>query len=70
MEYMRLDGFLGAAVSKLVNKAVEAKVGFKPGINIEGMEVVGDDTQNKVLVRAELSMSQEQFNKFIEEVTK
>lgn len=71
MEYMRIEGFLGRAVSKLINKAVETKVGFKPEIELQGLnfKTEGDD-ESTVIVNTQLRMSRESFEKLIEEVTK
>ena len=35
MEYMRIEGFLGGAISKLINKGIESKFGYKPDISLD-----------------------------------
>lgn len=70
MEYMRIGGFLGNAVSKLVNKGVEAKVGFKPGIDIRKLDLSTDEDENYVRLDVSAIMRREDFEKLFEEVTK
>lgn len=86
MEYMRLDGFLGGAVSKLINKAIENKLGYRPGFNVESFnlsttEKVAIDMskdlatntnlfEDRVVVDLRVSMTKEDFDKLMEEVTK
>lgn len=74
MEYMRIEGFIGKAVSKLINKAVESKVGFKPGIELESLTFkdahAPKTDEELVAVYLTATMSREAFEKLIEEVTK
>jgi len=70
MEYMRLEGFLGRAVSRLVNKALETKVGFNPNLDIQGLKVDTGDDEDFVRVNCSVIMSRNDFEKVIEEVTK
>ena len=74
MEYMRLEGVLGGAVSKLINKGIAEKLGYRPGINIDEFKLYTDtkDNGNQEIVKANLTvtMTQEDFNKLIEEATK
>lgn len=77
MEYMRLDGFLGGAVSKLINKAIENKLGYRPGFNVESFNLSTKDLptntnslEERVVVDLRVSMTKEGFNKLMEEVTK
>lgn len=69
MEYMRIEGFLGGAFSKLINKAVETKTGFKPEIDLQSLNLKTTDEET-VEMTLTVSMSQEAFNKLIEEATK
>lgn len=71
MEYMRLEGVLGGAVSKLINKGIETKLGYKPNIRMDNLLLrsPGEDS-NSVELSVNLSMSQSDFDKLIEEVTK
>lgn len=70
MEYMKIGGFLGRAVSKMINKAVETKVGFKPNIELHGLNFQTDEEENYVNVNLTARMTKEDFEKLIEEVTK
>lgn len=72
MEYMRLEGVLGGAVSKLINKGIAEKFGYKPGISIDDFKLYTDTKDNQEVVKVNLfaSMTQEDFNRLIEEVTK
>lgn len=67
-EYMRIEGFLGGAFSRLINKAVETKIGFKPSIDLQNMVLKTDD--NMVQLDVTVSMTKEAFEKMIEEATK
>jgi hypothetical protein len=69
MEYMRIEGFLGKAFSKLINKAVENKVGFKPEIDLSNMSLRTTDAE-KVELNVTVSITKEAFEKLIEEATK
>lgn len=74
MEYMRLEGVLGGAVSKLINKAIAEKFGYRPNIMLERFTLeTGEHVTTKegmVLVKMEVAMREEDFNKIIEEATK
>lgn len=74
MEYMRIEGFIGKAVSKLINKAVEQKVGFRPGIELESLTFKDAHAPNRdeelVAVNLTATMTRASFEKLIEEVTK
>lgn len=74
MEYMRIEGFLGGAFSKLINKAVETKIGFKPGIDLQNLifKTAHAPKTDEELVEVTLTatMTKEAFEKIIEEVTK
>lgn len=70
MEYMRLNGFLGRAVSKLINKGIEAKVGFKPHLEILDMSMSTNEEEDEVRVTLEAVMTRTAFEKVIEEATK
>ena len=75
MEYMRLEGFLGGAVSKLINKGIETKIGYKPNIDIENLnlsttETIEVELEKRVVLDLRVSMSQTDFEKLIGEVIK
>lgn len=83
MEYMRIEGFLGAAFSRLINKAVETKTGFKPGIDIQNLNLSTtqiatidmrtekeSEVEDKVVLDLTVSMTKKAFEKLIEEATK
>ena len=69
MEYMRLEGFLGKAVSKLINKGVESKFGYKPNIQLNNFKLSTEE-EDLVVVNMSIAMKQSDFDKLIEEVTK
>lgn len=68
MEYMKLDGFLGRSISKLINKGIAAKLGYNPNINLNAFNLKTDDNGN-VIVSTTLSLSQKDFERIFEEVT-
>lgn len=68
MEYMRLDGFLGRTVAKLINKAIKSKVGHDPNIMLDFFNLKADN--GLVTANVTLSMSQQDFEDLFEEVTK
>lgn len=83
MEYMRIEGFLGGAVSKLINKGIAEKFGCRPNINIDSLNLRTIDkgeidmrtrevisSEDRVLVDLSVSMTMDDFNKLIEGVTK
>lgn len=70
MEYMRIEGFLGNAISKLVNKAVEQKVGFRSDLELKGLKLYTDDDNNYVQADLSVRLSKEDFDRLIEEATK
>ena len=70
MEYMRIEGFLGNAISKLANKAVEQKVGFRPDLELKGLKLYTDDDNNYVQADLSVRLSKEDFDRLIEEATK
>ena len=69
MEYMKLNGFLGRAVSKLINKGIESKVGFKPHLEILNMSMSTNE-EDEVRVTLEAVMTRTAFERVIEEATK
>lgn len=69
MEYMKIDGFLGGAFSKLINKAVETKTGFKPEIGLQSLNLKATDEET-VELNLTVSMTKDAFEKLIEEATK
>lgn len=68
MEYMKLDGFLGRSIGKLINKGIAAKLGYNPNINLNAFNLKTDDNGN-VIVSTTLSLSQKDFERIFEEVT-
>lgn len=74
MEYMKIEGFLGGAISKLINKGIESKFNFKPNIMLEQFNLStgrhADTDEEMVLVKMEVAMRQSDFNKLFEEATK
>lgn len=70
MEYMKIEGFLGGAVSKLINKGIESKFGYKPDIELRGFKLYADDDNDYIQIDTSIRVSREDFNKLIEEATK
>lgn len=70
MEYMKINGFLGRAVSKLINKGIESKVGFKPNLEILDMSMSTNEEEDEVRVTLEAVMTRKAFERVIEEATK
>lgn len=70
MEYMRLGGFLGKAVSKLINKGIESKIGIKPNLEIMDFNLRTNEDEDEVRVTIEAAMTRQAFEKLIEEATK
>lgn len=78
MEYMRIEGVLGGAISALINKTIETKLGFRPTISIDEFNLKTDRcTGNEGVINEELvilnlsaCMSREDFNRLIEEATR
>lgn len=74
MDFMKIEGFLGVAISKLINKAIESKIGFKPGIKINTFNLgTIVDTRNReetIEVTLTANMTRAAFERLIEEATK
>ncbi len=74
MEYMRIEGVLGGAISALINKTIETKLGFRPTISIDefNLKTEPDAGDEEELVTLNLSacMRREDFNRLIEEATR
>ena len=70
MEYMRIDGFIGRAVSKLINKGIQSKVGFWPAVELQKCNLTTDEDDSYIQVDMTVCMSRGAFDKLIEEVTK
>lgn len=74
MECVKLDGFLGRQLSKILNKAIKAKLGIDPSIDIKlfSFEEVPITKPDEPIVRVKLEaiMDQSKFESVIEEVTK
>ena len=68
MEFMRLEGFLGRTIGKLVNKGIETKFGYNPNIELKNLNLVIDN--DEVILTTTMTMSQKDFERFFEEVTK
>lgn len=68
MEFMKLEGFLGRTIGKLVNKGIEAKFGYNPNIELRNLNLVTD--HDEVILTTTMTMSQKDFERFFEEVTK
>lgn len=68
MEYMRLEGFLGRTISKLINKGIETKIGHNPNIHLDAFNLKADE--GIVTVTTTLTMEQKDFERLFEEVTK
>ena len=69
MEYMRLDGFLGRSLSRLLNKAIKKKTGYDPEIAIQNLLVETSIEDKTVNLTLKANMTTESFEKMIEEVT-
>ena len=74
MEYMRLEGVLGGAVSRLINKGIAEKFGYRPNISLDEFKLYtdtkADNHQGMVKANLSVTMSEEDFNRLMEEVTK
>lgn len=70
MEFMKIDGFLARAASKLINKGVEAKIGFKPNLEILNLGMSTGEDEDEIKVSLEAVMTKTAFEKLISEVTK
>ena len=74
MEYMKIEGFLGGAISKLINKGIESKFGYKPDISLDQFHLKSDvklNTDEPIIeVNMTVTMTQADFNKLFEEATK
>ena len=68
MEYMKIEGFLGGAISKLINKGIESKFGYKPDISLDQFHLKTEE--EFVEVNMTVKMTQSDFNKLFEEATK
>lgn len=75
MEYMKIEGFLGGAISKLINKGIESKFGYKPNILLNKFHLetsINPNNREDEFVTANLTitMKQSDFEKLLEEATK
>lgn len=74
MEYMSIEGFLGGAVSKLINKGIESKFRYKPDISLDRFHLKTAHAPKTDEEIVELSMivtmKQSDFEKLFEEATK
>lgn len=73
MEYMKIEGFLGRAVSRFINKLIETKIGYKPNITINQFnlqtDVGSENREGRVVVNMTVTMKQSDFEKMVEEAT-
>lgn len=73
MEYMKIEGFLGRAVSRLINKVIESKIGYNPNIVLNKFnlqtEVRPENREELVVVNMTVTMKQSDFEKMVEEAT-
>ena len=69
MEYMRIEGFLGGAISKLINKGIESKFGYRPDISLDQFHLKTSE-EEMIEVNMTVKMTQSDFNKLFEEATK
>ncbi len=67
---MKLEGVLANTVSRLINKGLESKIGFMPGVVIDDFIMSSGDKDGRVSVKTTISMSEEDFNKLMGEVIK
>ena len=70
MEYVNIDGLIGGAVSKMINKGLAKTLGFKPNLNLDRLIFQTDDARELVEVKFTATMSRKDFERLIEEVTK
>ena len=70
MEYMKIEGFLGGAISKLINKGIESKLGYRPEISLSSLNLKTVDEKETIQLDVRLNISKNDFNKLMEEVTK
>ncbi len=75
MEYMRIEGFLGGVISKLINKGIESKFGYKPCISLDEFHLETSINPNNledefVTANLTVTMKQSDFEKLFEEATK
>lgn len=73
MEFMKIEGFLGKAVSRLINKVIESKIGYKPNIMLNNFNLQTDvrpeNRDEMVVVNMTITMKQSDFERMIEEAT-
>lgn len=73
MEYVKIEGFLGKAISRFINKLIESKVGYKPNIMVNKFNLQTDikpeNRDELVVVNMTVTMKQSDFEKLIEEAT-
>lgn len=73
MEYMKINGFLGGAFSRLINKSVENKIGIKPDLKINNLDVSTENNgfgeESLISLNLSMTMTKESFEKLIEAVT-
>jgi hypothetical protein len=77
MEFMRIGGIFGPAISRFINKTVRSKTGVDPDIRIEEMSISQTNTPdkeefepNRVEVVFKATMSEDELQRLLMEVTK
>ena len=68
MEFMRIGGIFGPAISRFINKTVRNKIGVDPDIKIHEMSVT--QNENRVEVTFKATMSEDELQALLMEVTK
>ena len=68
MEFMRIGGIFGPAISRFINKTVRSKTGVDPDIKIHEMSVTQNENRVEVIFKA--TMSEDELQALLMEVTK
>lgn len=70
---MRIEGLLGGAVSRIVNKTIETKIGYKPDINLSSLNLKTlsgeNEAEDEIELTMRVSMKRDDFERLIEEAT-
>lgn len=74
MEFMRIGGIFGPAISRFINKTVRNKIGVDPDIKIHEISVSQTPTpegeENRVEVIFKATISEDELQALLMEVTK
>ena len=70
MEYMKIEGFLGKSISKIINKSLANKVGFQPNIELKNLSFETDGSDELIKIQLTAMIKQKDFEQIVEEVTK